>query len=122
MGITNPGQPYGGPLSFPNQPHSHPTPPSAGDALTASLGHNFVTTSVNKVVAWGRYNSMWPALFGLACCAIEMMGTGGPKFDIARFGAEVFRASPRQAAPMIVARRGSHKTAPVLPPVYDHEP
>src|SRR5207244_55740 len=63
----------------------------AGQRLEASLGHNFVTTSVNKVIAWGRYNSMWPALFGLACCAIEMMGTGGPKFDLARFGAEVFR-------------------------------
>src|SRR3982074_2394295 len=72
------------PLSFPNQPHAHPLPPSIGDQLTASVGHNFVTTTVNKVVAWGRYNSMWPALFGLACCAIEMMGTGGHKSHMAR--------------------------------------
>jgi NADH-quinone oxidoreductase subunit B len=122
MGIETPGGGYGGPLSFPNQPHSHPTPPSAGDLLTASLGHNFVTTSVNKVVAWGRYNSMWPALFGLACCAIEMMGTGGPKFDMARFGAEVFRASPRQADLMIVAGRVSQKMAPVLRQIYDQMP
>jgi NADH-quinone oxidoreductase subunit B len=123
MGIEVPGGPsYGGPLSFPNQPHSHPTPPSAGDLLTASMGHNFVTTSVNKVVAWGRYNSMWPALFGLACCAIEMMGTGGPKFDMARFGAEVFRASPRQADLMIVAGRVSQKMAPVLRQIYDQMP
>ena len=123
MGIETPERaPYGGPLSFPNQPHSHPTPPSAGEALTASMGHNFVTTSVNKVVAWGRYNSMWPALFGLACCAIEMMGTGGPKFDMARFGAEVFRASPRQADLMIVAGRVSQKMAPVLRQIYDQMP
>jgi len=122
VGIEEPGAGYGGPLSFPNQPHSHPTPPSAGEALTATMGHNFVTTSVNKVVAWGRYNSMWPALFGLACCAIEMMGTGGPKFDMARFGAEVFRASPRQADLMIVAGRVSQKMAPVLRQIYDQMP
>ena len=54
MGVESPRTPYGGPLSFPNQPHAHPTPPSAGDALTATMGHNFVTTSINKVVAWGR--------------------------------------------------------------------
>ena len=109
-------------LGFPNQPHAHPLPPSINDQLTASVGHNFVTTSVNKVVAWGRYNSMWPALFGLACCAIEMMGTGGPKFDLARFGAEVFRASPRQADLMIVAGRVSQKMAPVLRQIYDQMP
>jgi NADH-quinone oxidoreductase subunit B len=109
-------------LSFPNQPHAHDLPPSMNDRLTLSLGHNFVTTSVNKVIAWGRYNSMWPALFGLACCAIEMMGTGGPKFDMARFGAEVFRASPRQADLMIVAGRVSQKMAPVLRQVYDQMP
>jgi len=98
VGIETPGGPQTdfapyttdrqSPLAFPNQPHTHPLPPSMGDHLTASVGHNFVTTTVNKVVAWGRYNSMWPALFGLACCAIEMMGTGGPKFDLARFGAD----------------------------------
>ncbi|MEA2646044.1 MAG: NADH-quinone oxidoreductase subunit [Chloroflexota bacterium] len=109
-------------LGFPNQPHEHDVPPSMPDRLTLSLGHNFVTTSVNKVIAWGRYNSMWPALFGLACCAIEMMGTGGPKFDMARFGAEVFRASPRQADLMIVAGRVSQKMAPVLRQVYDQMP
>ena len=110
------------PLAFPNQPHAHPSPPSRNDQLTATVGHNFVTTTVNKVVAWGRYNSMWPALFGLACCAIEMMGTGGPKFDMARFGAEVFRASPRQADLMIVAGRVSQKMAPVLRQIYDQMP
>jgi len=86
--------------------------PALSDHISGSLGHNFVTTTVDKVIAWGRYNSMWPALFGLACCAIEMMGTGGPKFDMARFGAEVFRASPRQADLM----------APVLRQIYDQMP
>jgi NADH-quinone oxidoreductase subunit B len=126
MGVDTPGRILipgrtgpSNPLEFPNQPHAHPQPT---DRVTASLGHNFVTTSVNKVIAWGRYNSMWPALFGLACCAIEMMGTGGPKFDMARFGAEVFRASPRQADLMIVAGRVSQKMAPVLRQIYDQMP
>ena len=96
--------------------------PALSDHISGSLGHNFVTTTVDKVIAWGRYNSMWPALFGLACCAIEMMGTGGPKFDMARFGAEVFRASPRQADLMIVAGRVSQKMAPVLRQIYDQMP
>ena len=62
---------------------------------------------------------MWPATFGLACCAIEMMGAGGAHYDIARFGMEVFRASPRQADIMIVAGRVSQKMAPVLRQIYD---
>jgi NADH-quinone oxidoreductase subunit B len=78
-----------------------------------------VTTSLETVANWGRTNAMWPLLFGLACCAIEMMGTGAPHYDIARFGMEVFRASPRQADIMIVAGRVSQKMAPVLRQVYD---
>jgi len=62
---------------------------------------------------------LWPATFGLACCAIEMMSTGGPKYDLARFGMEVFRASPRQADLMIVAGRVSQKMAPVMRQIYD---
>ncbi len=80
------------------------------------------TTTVKQMGHWAQANSMWPALFGLACCAIEMMGTGGPKFDMARFGAEVFRASPRQADLMIVAGRVSQKMAPVLRQIYDQMP
>jgi NADH-quinone oxidoreductase subunit B len=64
-----------------------------------------VLTSVEKVVNWSRKSSLWPATFGLACCAIEMMATGAGRYDLARFGMEVFRASPRQADLMIVAVR-----------------
>jgi NADH-quinone oxidoreductase subunit B len=76
-------------------------------------------TTVEKGVNWARTRSMWPASFGLACCAIEMMGTGAAHNDLARFGMEVFRASPRQADLMIVAGRVSQKMAPVLRQVYD---
>ena len=77
---------------------------------------------VTRLVDWGRENSVWPASFGLACCAIEMMAAGGSKFDISRFGSELFRASPRQADLMIVSGRVSQKMAPVLREVYDQMP
>ena len=83
------------------------------------LNHNFLTGRIEDLVKWARRNSMWPATFGLACCAIEMMATGAAHFDLARFGMEVFRASPRQADLMIVAGRVSQKMAPVLRQVYD---
>jgi NADH-quinone oxidoreductase subunit B len=79
----------------------------------------FMLTSVEKLAGYMRKSSFWPATFGLACCAIEMMTTGGPKYDLARFGMEVFRASPRQADLMIVAGRVSQKMAPVVRQVYD---
>ncbi len=79
----------------------------------------FLMTTMDKGVNWARTRSMWPASFGLACCAIEMMATGGSHNDISRFGMEVFRASPRQADLMIVAGRVSQKMAPVLRQVYD---
>ena len=84
-----------------------------------SLDHNFVTGNLEDLVKWARTKSMWPATFGLACCALEMMAAGGPHYDIARFGMEVFRASPRQADLMIVAGRVSQKMAPVLRQIYD---
>ena len=83
------------------------------------LNHNFLTARLEDLVKWARKNSVWPATFGLACCAIEMMGTGAANFDLARFGMEVFRGSPRQADLMIVAGRVSQKMAPVLRQVYD---
>ena len=85
----------------------------------AGLQHNFVTARIEDLVKWSRSRSSWAASFGLACCAIEMMGTGAAHYDIARFGMEVFRASPRQADIMIVAGRVSQKMAPVLRQVYD---
>ena len=83
------------------------------------LQHNFITARIEDLVIWSRSRSSWPATFGLACCAIEMMATGTAHYDLGRFGMEVFRASPRQADIMIVAGRVSQKMAPVLRQVYD---
>ena len=83
------------------------------------LSYNFLTGNLEKLVQWARKSSVWPATFGLACCAIEMMASGAADFDLARFGMEVFRASPRQSDLMIVAGRVSQKMAPVLRQVYD---
>ena len=83
------------------------------------LQHNFLTGRVEDLVRWARRASLWPASFGLACGAIEMMAAGAADFDLARFGMEVFRNSPRQADLMIVAGRVSQKMAPVLRQVYD---
>jgi NADH-quinone oxidoreductase subunit B len=90
----------------------------AGDGLGA-IPHNFLTGRLEDIVKWARRNSVFPATFGLACCAIEMMATGAAHYALARFGMEVFRASPRQADLMIVAGRVSQKMAPVLRQVYD---
>ena len=84
-----------------------------------SVRHNLLTGKLEDFVRWSRRSSMWPATFGLACCAIEMMAAGGAEYDMSRFGMEVFRASPRQADLMIVAGRVSQKMAPVLRQVYD---
>jgi NADH-quinone oxidoreductase subunit B len=81
-----------------------------------------LTTTLGKAVAWARKNSMWPATFGLACCAIEMMAAGAADYDLSRWGMEIFRASPRQADLMIVAGRVSQKMAPVLRQIYDQMP
>jgi NADH-quinone oxidoreductase subunit B len=93
--------------------------PTFRDDGLAGLDHNFVTGTVEGLVKWARARSVFPATFGLACCAIEMMATGGPHYDLARYGMEVFRASPRQADLMIVAGRVSQKMAPVLRQIYD---
>ncbi|MGH9519282.1 MAG: NADH-quinone oxidoreductase subunit B [Terriglobales bacterium] len=77
-----------------------------------------VLTSLDKAVNWARKNSIWPMTFGLACCAIEMMSMSASRFDIARFGAEVFRPSPRQSDLMIIAGRVSQKMAPVIKHLY----
>jgi NADH-quinone oxidoreductase subunit B len=86
------------------------------------LPEGVLLTTVEKVAGYARAGSMWPATFGLACCSIEMMSTGGPRFDLSRFGMEVFRASPRQADLMIVAGRVSQKMAPIVRQIYDQMP
>ena len=118
MGVKNPWEPV---QTYPNTQ----TPRLRhGDLPVHQKDGSFgiLTTQVSKMIDWGRSASLWPALFGLACCAIEMMSTSGDRFDIARFGAEVYRASPRQADLMIVAGRCSIKMAPVLRQIYDQMP
>ena len=81
-----------------------------------------VTTSLEKAVGWARSNAIWPMLFGLACCAIEMMSTQASHYDLSRFGMELNRASPRQSDLMIIAGRVSRKMAPVIRNLYDQMP
>jgi len=81
-----------------------------------------VTLKLEQVVNWARSNAIWPMLFGLACCAIEMMSAQASNYDMSRFGMELMRASPRQSDLMIVAGRVSHKMAPVLRRLYDQMP
>ena len=90
--------------------------------LESQFGDSVITTTISKVADWGRKSSLWPAMFGLACCAIEMMSASASRFDLARFGSEVFRASPRQSDLMIVSGRVCQKMAPVLRQIYDQMP
>jgi len=89
---------------------------------THLLQDSVLTTTLDNAINWARKNSIWPMTFGLACCAIEMMAMTASRFDIARFGAEVFRASPRQADLMIIAGRVSNKMAPVVRQLYQQMP
>ena len=90
--------------------------------IEEQLPAGFALTTVEGLAGYMRKNSLWPATFGLACCAIEMMAAGAGRYDLARFGMEVFRASPRQADLMIVAGRVSQKMAPVVRQIYDQMP
>ncbi|MBW1926264.1 MAG: NADH-quinone oxidoreductase subunit B [Deltaproteobacteria bacterium] len=91
--------------------------------LTSKLGNlGIVTVKLEDAVNWARTRAMWPMLFGLACCAIEMMSTQAAEYDMSRFGMELMRPSPRQSDLMIVAGRVSRKMAPVLRQLYDQMP
>jgi NADH-quinone oxidoreductase subunit B len=87
--------------------------------IEEKLGYNVLTTTIEKLVDWGRKSSLWPATFGLACCAIEMICTAANRWDIARFGMEAFRASPRQADLMIVAGTVTKKMMPAIERIYE---
>ena len=126
LSIHDPSAPRG--LRSPDQ---HPLRNSRPQAATLETGmpflqnqfeRNIITTSVDYVFNWARKSSLWPLSFGLACCAVEMIASTASRFDIARFGAEVFRPSPRQADLMIVAGTVTLKMAPVLRRLYDQMP
>ncbi len=89
------------------------------DQTTEELSKSFaLTTSLDAVIAWGRKNALWPLPYGTACCGIELMSVMGPKYDLARFGAEVVRFSPRQADLLLVAGTITEKMAPILVRIY----
>ena len=90
--------------------------------IPPELAESILTTTMDNAINWARKNSIWPMAFGLACCAIEMMAVVGSRFDLSRFGAEVFRGSPRQADLMIIAGRVSNKMAPVIHKLYQQMP
>src|SRR5690606_35576657 len=98
------------------------TPATREDAdmgVEEKLPSGVLLSTVEGLAGYMRKSSFWPATFGLACCAIEMMTSGGPRYDLVRYGMEVFRASPRQGHLMIVAGRVSQKMAPVLRQIYE---
>ena len=101
---------------------THVTLEKPGQDGKALADESFLFTTLDKAVNWGRRNSIWPMSFGLACCAIEMMSMSAGRYDIARFGSEVFRGSPRQSDLMIIAGRVSQKMAPIIKQLYEQMP
>lgn len=91
-------------------------------SLERKCNPGVITTNVDKLISWGRSSSVWPMTFGLACCAIEMMAAAAARYDIARFGSEVFRATPRQSDLMIVAGTVTIKMSEVVKRLYDQMP
>ena len=92
---------------------------SEEELIEEQIKRNIFLTTVDKVYNWGRRSSMWPVMFGLACCAIEMIATAAARYDLSRFGMEIMRASPRQADLMIVAGTVTHKMAPQVLRIYN---
>jgi NADH-quinone oxidoreductase subunit B len=92
------------------------------DAVDHPMAEGILTTTLDSAINWARKNSIWPMSFGLACCAIEMMAMSASRFDISRFGAEVFRGTPRQSDLMIIAGRVTNKMAPVVRHLYQQMP
>jgi len=92
------------------------------DLSTPGFENAVITTRIDAVIDWGRQSSLWPFVFGTACCAIEFMATAASRYDIARFGAEVLRFSPRHADLLVVAGTVSYKQAPILKQIYDQMP
>jgi len=90
--------------------------------LLSRSGTSVLLSTIDSIVNWGRANSIWPLTFATSCCGIEMMATGAPRHDFARFGVEVYRATPRQADVIVVAGTIVHKMAPVLKRLYDQMP
>ena len=90
--------------------------------LERKFNESAITTTVDSLFNWSRKSALWPMTFGLACCAIEMMATGASRFDMDRFGAGIFRASPRQSDVMIVAGTVTYKMAPAIKRLYDQMP
>jgi len=95
---------------------------SEEELVAEQLKRNIFLTTVDKVYNWGRRSSMWPVMFGLACCAIEMIATAAARYDLSRFGMEIMRASPRQADLMIVAGTVTHKMASQVLRIYNQMP
>ena len=115
--MTDPRQPLIPPTTVLPVPAQAGTPVDA-TAVDAEVSQQLLLTQVDTVLTWARRSSLWPVMFGLACCAIEMIATATSRYDIARFGAEIFRASPRQADLMIVAGTVTWKMAPAVRRVY----
>ena len=93
-----------------------------GKIIEEPTNEGFFTTTVEAMINWSRKNSVWPMPLGISCCAIEMMAFAGPRFDVARFGSEVFRFSPRQCDLLIVAGTVTYKMAKVVRKIYDQMP
>jgi NADH-quinone oxidoreductase subunit B len=101
-----------------DKPSAGAVPGVAGDFVALQAPENALTKTLNEALSYARRNSIWPVMMGLSCCAIEMMATAASRFDLSRFGSEVFRPSPRQADLMIVAGTVTKKMAPVVSRIY----